>query len=260
VTRSGAGLSGRLRRMPSARAAIAWAGAVTIRLLSRMTRWQVEGAAHREGLLAGGQGFVTAFWHGRLLMSGTWPAPGRVRVAMISNNRDGALIAAVVARLGAEAVRGSTRDRVKNRDKGGQAAFRAAREALERRAAVVGITPDGPRGPRMRAQPGVAQLSIATGCAVLPVGWSVRRGWLVRSWDRFLVPWPLTRGALVHGAPLWPPADSANDPAVVETYRARIEAALNAVTERADRLCGRVPVSPAPVEPDLATSHTPGAA
>ena len=80
---------------------------------------------------------------------------------MISNNRDGDLIAALVRRFGALAVRGSTYDREKAQDKGGKEAFAAALEELQTRRAIIGITPDGPRGPRMRAQKGAILLGYS---------------------------------------------------------------------------------------------------
>jgi hypothetical protein len=100
----------------------------------------------------------------------------------------------------------------------------------------------------MRAQAGAAQLSIATGAPVVPIAFSVGAGWLARSWDRFLVPRPFSRGALVFGAPLAPPAA----PDALESHRAAIEAALTAATDRADALCARAPVLPEPALPEPA--------
>jgi hypothetical protein len=162
---------------------------------------------------------------------------------MISNNRDGDLIAAIVGRFGVEAVRGSTYDREKGRDKGGKQAYQAGREALEG-GAVLAITPDGPRGPRMRAQAGAAQLAIATAAPVVPIGFSVRRGRFARSWDRFLIPLPFGRGAVVYGRAMTPPPPG--DPRALARFRRAVEEALTAVTDRADALCGRAPVAPAP--------------
>ncbi len=242
----GGPVSGLLRRVRGARAArgaLARLGAGYIRLLRRTMRWRIEGRQHFDALLAEGPGFVASIWHGRLLMSPTLAPPGRLACAMISQNRDGDLIAAVVGRFGIRAIRGSTRDRAKGRDKGGAQALHAACAAIRDERAVVAITPDGPRGPRMRAQPGVARIAVDTGAAVLPVAFSARTGWLTGGWDRFLVPLPFSRGAEVYGAPLRPPPPG--DAEAEARFLAEIEAATTAVTERADRLCGRSPVGPA---------------
>ena len=245
MARSGAGPAGWLRRSAIGRAVAARLGAAYIRLVFHTTRWQVEGRGELTAAAEAGDGVVAAIWHGRVFLSPAWALPGRTCVAMISNNRDGDLIAAIVARFGIEAVRGSTYDRVKRREKGGAEALSAAREAIESRGAVVAITPDGPRGPRMRAQPGIAQLSVATGRAVVPAAFATRRARVLRSWDRFLLPLPFDRGVQLFGTPIPPPAEAS--PEAVERHRAAIEVATTALTRRADRLCGRDPVEPDPV-------------
>lgn len=233
----------RLRERPAGRWLLSRLGALAMRLVHATTRWTVVGAAHRAAVVETGGPFIAAFWHGRLFFSPFWVPRGRRTLAVISNNHDGALISDTVARFGVEAVRGSTADpRKRFRDKGGRLAFAAALAALEA-GAVVGITPDGPRGPRMRAQPGVAALSVAAQAPVLPVAFATRRGRLLRGWDRFLVPLPFDRGVLVYGAPLVPPLRG--DEAAVEAHRLAVEQALNAVTAEADQLAGRAPVAPA---------------
>lgn len=218
-------------------------GAGAITAFWRTTRWQIEGQDHVDALRADGRGFVAAFWHGRLLFTPFCVPQGQRTLAVISNSRDGDLIGAIVARFGVEAVRGSSNDpRKTDRDKGGREAFGAALAALQA-GAVVGITPDGPRGPRMRAQPGVAVLSAAAQVPVLPLAVSTRRGRLLGSWDRFLMPRPFDRGVVLYDAPLPPPPRG--DEAALEAHRLAIEARLNALTAEADRRMGRGTVEPA---------------
>ena len=236
------GLARWLRRSGTGRAVAARLGAFYIRLVRRTTRWRFEGREAYDRLVADGTGVIIVMWHGRLFMAPYCADPRRRFAAMISDNQDGELIAALFARFGIHAVRGSTYDREKRRDKGGRRAYATALRELGRRGAVVGITPDGPRGPRMRAQPGASVLSIATGAVIQPVGFSTSRGRLLGSWDRFLLPWPFGRGAMIWGEPLRPPAG--DDAAAAGRYLQEIESALTAVTERADRLCGRAPVPP----------------
>ena len=233
-----------LRQSGTGRRVSARLGALYIRLVNGTTRWRIEGRAGYDRLLAEGTGVIVVMWHGRLFMAPYWGDRNRRTVAMISNNRDGELITAIVGRFGIDAVRGSTYDRAKARDKGGLRAYVGARRALKRERAIVGMSPDGPRGPRMRAQAGAAQLSIETGCPVQPVAFSTRRGRVLGSWDRFLLPFPFGRGVQIWGEPLRPPA--ADDPAAADRYLLEIEEALTAITRRADALCGREPVAPGP--------------
>lgn len=217
------------------------AGAAYIRLVHATTRWQIEGGQHLEAALAERRALLASIWHGRLFLSPLWAQPGRRTYAVISNNRDGDVIAGIAARFGVEAIRGSSHDRAKRRGKGGRAVLSEGLRALADPVAVVAITPDGPRGPRMRAQDGVANLAIMTGATVIPVSFSTRRAIVMRTWDRFFVPLPFGRGVQIYGAPIRPP--ERRTPEGVAALRAEIEAAQTAITERADRLCGRDPVT-----------------
>ena len=239
-----AGFARWLRQSSVGRGIASRLGAAYIRLVTRSTAWEIQGKETFDDLVATEPGGIIAvIWHGRLFMSPTWaPVDRRPTFAMISLNNDGQVIADIVGRFGIDTVRGSTYDRAKRRDKGGAQAYQAALKSLEQRG-VVAMTPDGPRGPRMRAQAGAAQLAISTGCPVIPIAFSARRGRLLRSWDRFLVPWPFGRGVQIYGPVMRPPGPGAADH---DAFTRAIEAALTEVTDRADQLCHRPRVAPGP--------------
>jgi len=216
-------------------------------LVARTTRWTVTGRDGWDALVARPEGFVCTTWHGRLFLSPTYAPPGKRAVAMISASRDGDLIAAIIGRWGVAAVRGSSHDHARRKAKGGAQAFVAAARELSENGALIAITPDGPRGPRMRAQEGAARLASTEGAPVIAVGFSVRRGRHLASWDRFLLPLPFGRGAIVYSEPRLPPED--RSPQAQARFRAALEADLNEVTNRADDLCGRPHVPPATPEP-----------
>ncbi len=247
------GLARWLRHSPTGLRVGSALGALYVRLVNATTRWQIEGRSQYDAVLALDTGIVVVMWHGRLFMSPFWGDMNRRTVAMISANRDGELITGIVNRFGIRTVRGSSYDHAKARDKGGLRAYVGARRELARENAILGISPDGPRGPRMRAQPGAAQLAIDTRCPVQPVTFSTRWGRLLGSWDRFLVPFPFGRGVQIWGEPLHPPAPG--DPEAALRFLDEIEAALTGITVRADEICGRVPVMPGPpVEPPPGSS------
>lgn len=140
-----------------------------------------------------GTRFILAFWHRHLLLMPYAYQGERISV-LISQSRDGELIARTVARLGIDASRGSS-------SRGGIAGMRS----LLRKAAEgwdIAFTPDGPRGPLREVQPGVILAAAATGLPVLPVAIAASRAKLLRSWDRFLVPLPFSRVHIVYGEPL----------------------------------------------------------
>ena len=139
------GLARWLRHSASGRWLGASIGAFYIRLVNLTTRWTVEGRDHYDRALAGDTGVIAVGWHGRLFMAVFWVPRGRQRrhtVAMISNNRDGDLISALVARFRVVAVRGSSYDHAKRREKGGAEAYAGAGRALMEKKALVAITPE----------------------------------------------------------------------------------------------------------------------
>ena len=220
-------------------------GAFYIWLVLRTTRWTVLGRTQAEAEAAKPRGMIAIVWHGRGFLSPTYAPASKRTVAMISQSVDGNIMAAIARHWGVHAVRGSTSDRRKGRNKGGAGAFIDALHELTEHNAMVAISPDGPRGPRMRAHPGAARLACKAGVSVVAVGFSVRRGRLLGSWDRYLLPFPFGRGAIVYSEPRAAPADQSAE--TVERFRAELEADLNAVTAEADRLCDRTPVTPAEV-------------
>jgi lysophospholipid acyltransferase (LPLAT)-like uncharacterized protein len=200
----------------------------------RTTRWTLHGEEHTLPALAG-QPVIAAFWHERLpLMPMLWRVarqrgtPKRTAV-LVSRHADGRLIGRLIARFDLAVVHGSTsRD---GRNRGGAAGLR---QMLDWLAAGnnVGITPDGPRGPRREAAPGVAALAALSGVPVLPCAAQTRWRWQLDSWDRMVLPLPFGRGALVCRPPIAVPRDGA------EAALPVIATALTEAAEEADRLCG----------------------
>lgn len=162
-----------------------------LRLVAATTRWQVEGDATLT-TFATGPACIIAFWHETLpAMPVFWlRAQARLPATVLaSRHRDGQLIASVVKSFRIAVVAGSS-------SKGGAAGLRALLNALKS-GQHIGLTPDGPRGPRRVAAPGVAQLAAMTGAAILPcaasTGWAIQ----LKSWDGMRFPLPFGRGRLV---------------------------------------------------------------
>jgi lysophospholipid acyltransferase (LPLAT)-like uncharacterized protein len=212
--------------------AIAGAAAGYLRLVYVTTRWQrigIDEAVHT-ATADGRSSAVACFWHGRMLMmpfARTGPFDFSI---LISGHRDGRLIARTVARLGIDTIVGSsTRD-------GTPAAF-ACIERLRRGNHVICITPDGPRGPRMQADPGAVQMARVARVMLVPVSFGATRRRVLPSWDRFLLPLPFGRGVIICGEPI---EAVELDP---EAARRLLEQRLNAITAEADRLTGHAPAA-----------------
>lgn len=162
-----------------------------LRLVAATTSWQVEGDANFAAFAAG-PACIIAFWHETLpAMPVFWlRAHARLPATVLaSRHRDGQLIASVVSFFHIAVVAGSS-------SKGGAAGLRALVNALKS-GRHVGLTPDGPRGPRRVAAPGVAQLAAMTGAAILPCAASTAWAIQLKSWDGMRFPLPFGRGRLV---------------------------------------------------------------
>jgi lysophospholipid acyltransferase (LPLAT)-like uncharacterized protein len=197
--------------------------AIWIRLLRASMRIRHLDRAPLDAIDAGDRPYIHAFWHDQLLLM-PYAYRGRGITILISRHRDGEYIARTMERFGFHTTRGSS---TRGGARGLLAAVRRVREGYD-----LGITPDGPRGPRHRVQAGVIEAARLTGCPILPVTFACSRAWRLRSWDRFLVPKPFGRGAFVYGTPLSVPRSA--PPPERERLRERLEAELEALTARAE--------------------------
>jgi lysophospholipid acyltransferase (LPLAT)-like uncharacterized protein len=174
--------------------------AALVRGLGTTLRLTVEGVEAMAPLWRAQRPVIYALWHGQLLMIPGLSArlrrtagarPARV---LASRSRDGELVTRYVQQFGIEVVRGSS-------SRGGLGALRALLTALRAGEDVV-VVPDGPRGPRQHAQPGVVALAALSGVPIVPLGFAASPAWRLSTWDAFVVPLPFARAVATIGAPL----------------------------------------------------------
>lgn len=225
-------------RHPKVQDALCWLVASYVRFVHWSGRWTIVGDETLLEFMKTGKPFIVSFWHGRLLMMPfCHDKQGRSVEMLISNHPDGRLIAKTVGHLGVGTIVGST-------SRGGTKAARALTRRLRDENVIVGITPDGPRGPRMRASDGVVALARLAEVPIFAIAYSTSRGKLLNSWDRFLLPYPFCRGVFAWGEPIHVPKDA--DQELLERKRTEVEAALTSVLHRCDAMMGRPIVTPAP--------------
>jgi lysophospholipid acyltransferase (LPLAT)-like uncharacterized protein len=165
--------------------------------------------------------FIYVFWHESLLAFAKIRTRAKI---MVSQSADGELIARVCGHLGIGVVRGST-------TRGGAAGLLDL--LRDGQNAHLALTPDGPRGPRRRLQPGAVFLASLTGLPIVPVGIGFTRAWRAGSWDRFAVPQPFSTMTGVVGEPIIVPPQL--DSQALECCRARVEQSLLGATQAAER-------------------------
>lgn len=229
----------RILKTPAIQTVLAAAIAAYVRLVFYSTRWTF---LHEERVgrhAATRRPFIACFWHGRMIqIPNLWHYDMPIHL-LASGHRDGRLILQMVRRFGIQPIVGSS-------SRGGTQAMLTMVQTI-RSGGCIALAPDGPRGPRMRAAPGVIALAKLTGVPIFPLSFSSAFGCVLATWDRFFMPLPFGRGVVIYGEPITVPPDA--DDATLEVARATLEARLNDLTAEADRLCGRPPVAPAPYDP-----------
>lgn len=215
------------------------------------TRWRIVNEEVGQRLRDSGGPAVVCFWHGRILLAHAGYLARRGMPAtnvLISRSREGEAVTRAARMIGFGVIRGST----ETKDDKPKGAFEAMREMMRwlRDGGAVAITPDGPKGPRMRAEMGPIQLARLADAPLVPMAWSTTRRRVFDSWDRFILPWPFGRGVFIFGEPIHVPRRASDGE--MEAARLALETELNRITREADTMTGALPVEPAAPAPALA--------
>ncbi len=220
-------------RKPLVQRSVAGLIAGLMAAVKHTTRWEAVNAVAAAAAQAGQAPVIVAFWHNRLaMMPACWP--GRAAFHMlISSHPDGRLIANTIAHFGYTSIAGSS-------TRGGADALRQMARAVKDGASI-GVTPDGPRGPRMTVSDGVLALARLTGAPILPLAVSVSRRIVLKTWDQLIIPLPFGRGAMIWGDPLTVPRDA--DDAALAALKDQLEEELTRVSNEADNLTGHIAIS-----------------
>jgi lysophospholipid acyltransferase (LPLAT)-like uncharacterized protein len=193
------------------------AGTLLIRLLGMTWRVRTLNDEAVGPMRASGRRVIFTLWHGELLPL-LWAHRGQGIAVVISEHRDGEIIARIAERLGYTTVRGST-------SRGGGRALIGLMRAIQ--AGHDGaVTPDGPRGPAHVFAPGAAIAAQRTGASLLMVRAAASRAWRLKSWDRFLIPKPFATVRVIYGAIV--PMD-VGSPREAALEAPRLQALLDAV-------------------------------
>lgn len=197
-------------------------GALALRLLALTLRIRREEGSVQP-LWQSRTPTIYAAWHGRILLMPYLYGWRRTRV-LASRSGDGELVVRFVARFGMQAVRGSS-------SRGGAGALRALRRLLTSGTDVF-VVPDGPKGPREIAKPGIVLLARLSGAPIVPMAVGASREWRLGSWDEFRIPKPFSRCVMRFGEPIRIARDIGRDGE--EATRKEVESALHALSCQVD--------------------------
>lgn len=179
-------------------------GVLVIRTLASTWRYRVINGEAVERLRERRTPLILALWHGQMLVP-LWHHRGQDIGILISEHRDGEIIARIAEALRLHTVRGST-------SRGGGRALVGLVRALGE-GHDIAITPDGPRGPAESFAPGALVAAQRAGAPIVAIGVHAPRAWRLRSWDRFLIPKPFSRVTIAYSEATYVDAPSPRDAA-----------------------------------------------
>lgn len=201
---------------------MAFIGYLYIRFVYLTCRWKRINLECIDHYIESDKPFIICFWHGRLAMLPTGWRWKKSFQMLLSSHRDGQLIANVLGHFGINVISGST-------TRGGAKAALGLVKAV-RSGVIIGITPDGPKGPAYKVSPGIVTISKLVQADIIPVSYSTSRYKTLKTWDRFHFPLPFGRGVFVVSDPIpYPKADED-----LKLFQDQIEKSLNDVTNKAD--------------------------
>ena len=191
--------------------------------IAASVRCRFEGREKLDRIASEGKGGLVLPWHAMTLLP-IYHFRHRGFFSIVSVSKDGELQNRMLRSRGFRTIRGSS----------GRHAVRALLESVRclQEGSVMAFTPDG-TPPAKKVQQGTVYLARKSGCPVLPVGVACSPCKRLRSWDRFMIPVPFAKAAIVFGDPLTVAPDEDEARAAV-----RIEEAINAAEARAHEMLG----------------------
>ena len=134
--------------------------------------------------------FILAFWHSQLMMvSFSWSYKKKINI-LASGHSDG--------RFGAKVGNFFKLNNIQTSNKNKNLSLRPVFQLLKSRQ-YIGITPDGPRGPKEKVPEGIIKIAKSTNVPIIPLGYWSSRNFTLRSWDSFLITLPFSKCNFVWG-------------------------------------------------------------
>ena len=137
--------------------------------------------------------FILAFWHSQLMMiSFTWSYKKKLNI-LASGHSDG--------RFGAIVGKFFKLNNIQTSKNNKNISLRPVFKLLKSQQ-YIGITPDGPRGPKEQVSEGIIKIARKTNVPIIPVGFWSSKNFKLKSWDSFLITLPFSKCNFVWGKAL----------------------------------------------------------
>jgi lysophospholipid acyltransferase (LPLAT)-like uncharacterized protein len=189
----------------------------------------VIGEEHIEGILKTGFPMIPCYWHQRHIF-GTYYMLQLLRRGLkvgflVSPSVDGEVPAQVMRDWGAKVIRGS-------HTRSGAKTVRDLYKLISHENVSPVNTPDGPTGPIHYFKPGTLMLAQLTQVPIVPISYAAKNAWILKTWDRFILPIPFTRVQIVVGEPQYVAKNLSEDE--MEVIRVKIEDTLQLIASEAE--------------------------
>ena len=166
--------------------------------------------------------FILAFWHNQLMMiSFSWKIKKKINI-LASGHSDG--------RFGAIIGKFFKLNNIPTSKNNKKIGLRPIFNILKSNN-YIGITPDGPRGPKQKVSQGIIKIAMKTQKPIIPIGFWSTNNFTLKSWDSFLITLPFSNCKFVWGNPIMVPHNLKNDQ--IKSFQYLLENEINECIKKA---------------------------
>ena len=170
--------------------------------------------------------FILAFWHSQLMMIGfSWKKNKNVNI-LASGHSDG--------RFGAIVGKYFNLNNIQTSKKNNSISLRPIFKLLNDNN-YIGITPDGPRGPKEIVSEGIIKIAKSSKVPIIPVGFWSSNNFKLKSWDSFLITLPFSKCSFVWNKPLEIPYNIQENQ--IQHYQKLLQEKINQSVKKAQNNC-----------------------
>ena len=170
--------------------------------------------------------FILAFWHSQLMMIGfAWKKKQNVNI-LASSHSDG--------RFGAIVGKYFNLNNIQTSEKNKSVSLRIIFKLLNDNN-YIGITPDGPRGPKEIVSEGIIKIAKTSKVPIIPIGFWSSKNFKLKSWDSFLITLPFSKCSFVWNKPLEIPYNIQENQ--IQHYQKLLQEKINQSVKKAQNNC-----------------------
>lgn len=185
------------------------------------------------------QPLIVVFWHNRLMMTPFIARfinkfyPEYKFISLASNHGDGQFVGRVMSAFGFQTIYGSSQQ---GRKKSRGIDLHSLREILRglKSGKVLGITPDGPRGPNQKINSEIITMAKISGTQILPMSCASSNYKKFNSWDQFKLALPFGNLCFYFGELITVKKDLTEEEEMA--MRLELERLMNDAQDQADRI------------------------